>query len=198
MFSTHKRTIVAICLCGGLVVFVFVCLVSPRNDPAGESGKTFDPELLALFGILEALHDDTSIPRNSKGGQYEPMHQRIDPPLNEITSHKMLAAAFYECEQRGRAHAGNRYDDPCPYFLASTAILFRLSELKDDDSVRSLVEIYADESVDFDGESALNVLHAISICGKPAIKYLRSIQGERMIYAQAVIDAIERGELYGP
>lgn len=83
------------------------------------------------------------------------------------------------------------------YWMAETGALLRLGELGTDDAAAALVALLADEQLSWDGEAALNIAHAISVCGKACIPYLAEVPADhpRFEFADELIPFLQRGEI---
>jgi len=83
------------------------------------------------------------------------------------------------------------------YWMAQSGAVFRLGELGTDEAAKALVELLSDEDLSWDGEGALNIAHAISVCGKLCLPYLEAVSAEhpRFEFANALIPVLKRGEI---
>ena len=128
--------------------------------------------------------------------------QQIEQLLRRVPSAVALKNLFIECARRLQASPEQPQEHLIwidPHDQAKHAVLSRLAELDSEVATRILVELYADETLRWDGELALNGANAISRCGRRALPHLTSIDfGFRKPVIQEIIACIEKGERYGP
>ncbi len=131
------------------------------------------------------------------------VYRQVQGIVGRVSSASDLKTLFLECTRLLKA----RPDSPQERLIwidahdeAKKAIVFRLAELDSEEATKVLIDMFTDDSLGFDGESALNACNAISRCGQRALPHLAKINSEAHYWAviQQVIKCIERGELYGP
>ena len=129
-------------------------------------------------------------------------YQQVADLVGELSSPSALKMLFYECHRvmaESPEAPQERLKWTDPHWEASNAILFRLADLNSDRATRTLIELFADDHLRWDGEGALNVCNAISRCGQRALPYLAEVKSTR--WAGVIPDLvaqIEKGEFYGP
>ncbi|MCK5578254.1 MAG: hypothetical protein KAI63_01900, partial [Planctomycetes bacterium] len=91
---------------------------------------------------------------------------------------------------------------PNPFYLMQDSIIFKIAKMKTDETASFLVSLMHDRNYRYLGgaEGALNIGHAITVCGKPCLPYLKRVEevSSRKRFADKLIDYIEQGKLYGP
>jgi hypothetical protein len=137
---------------------------------------------------------------------YAEYHNRVygqmEAAVSQLSSPVELKGLFLECHRRWMAapeRPQERLQWVDPYAEACEAIVFRLGDLGSEQAASVLVELFADKTMGWDGESALDAAHNISRCGKRAIPYLAKAKfGDRRAEVQEIVGCIEKSELYGP
>jgi hypothetical protein len=137
---------------------------------------------------------------------YVEYHHRVygqmETAVRQLSSPVELKALFLECHRRWMA-APDRPQERLlwvdPYAEACEAIVCRLGDLASEQAASVLVELFADETLTWDGDFAENAAHNISRFGKKVIPYLEKVNfGDRRAEVQEIVRCIEKGELYGP
>lgn len=146
---------------------------------------------------------DVNMDHYSSYAEYhKQVYGQIKAMIRPLSSSVELKALFLECHHRWRTAPEmpqERLQWINPNSQACYAAIRRLAELDSDEATKVLVDLYANKTLRWDGEFAMNAAHAISRCGKRAIPYLaKNSFGDRSAHFQEVIQCIEKGELYGP
>lgn len=137
----------------------------------------------------------------------ERVYERIETPIRGLESVPLLKDLFWACHKHQREAANSRSEDEGPggldrvglFWEAQTAIIFKLGDLKTDESAKLLVALLQDESLYWDGESAFAIGGAITRCGNLALPYLEQItHGDRKDFAKRLVGYIQKGEVHGP
>jgi len=137
---------------------------------------------------------------------YSEYHHRVyrqeDDVVRQISSVSELKTLFLECNQRWKSAPEmpqERLQWVDPHCEAQNAILFRLADINSGEATKVLIDLYADETLGWDGEFSLNAGNAISRCGSKALPHLAKLQlGARKGAIQRIMSCIEKGERYGP
>ena len=178
----------------GLACLVAVSVPVVSRDRRGEGPMVVD----SCVQRIAALHSANTGSRTTGRRSWSELATAVDQCVSALQKPSDLKACFYRCHVLGSGHANDLKDDPCPYFVAESALLLRLGELDHADATGCLVEILTDESIPVDGERALILMRAVSMRGKQAVPLLDQVEGHRRHCAIEIKNAIRRGECYGP
>lgn len=195
MYSISKKKVVTfwmMMLVAASVVLILYrhSINETRTEAMAETPQTY-------LKYLQDFHNPSFV-SNPTEENWERMYKLLRVPLESAKSASWLEEVYFLCELSASDEHEHQLKDICPYFVSQTEILWHLGEMKNEESASILVGIFQDDTLSFDGEMLLNLGHVITLCGKPCIKYLREVEGERKALAKTWIDYISRGELFGP
>ena len=185
MVLTIASLLVALSGCGG---------VKP-NDRRSEEAVAVLFDRLCEIGAREN-------PGESNETRMRRVDDKIEEVLSRVTSASILRDLYIQCEEfleakRGRWDEVDRLQDVLGD--ARPIILGKIGDMRNDEAARVLAkDLLGSSKLSFDGESAINIMNAITTCGRPCLKYLIEIGGERQSFVRKMIGAIERGEILGP
>lgn len=151
--------------------------------------------------LFEHLHEIERLPANDPRVSYQHLYEEIDSRLGQISSPRELKLVFDAAYRRADrvVRSQDELKRPNPYWLAYQGVLFRLAALDSDESAQILVAIFSDETIHFDGEFAVSICYAISLCGSKTLPYLQSVESPRwQPIIPDLITAIRTGQVYGP
>ena len=119
--------------------------------------------------------------------EFQKTAKQFNAHLATTSNAAHLKLLFYECLQHDlgiyRAYS---------YHDGMNAIMYRLAGIGTDEAAKTMVDLYADRSVGWDGGFSLQAEDAIVRCGKPALPYLEKCNKHSM---QRIIHLIKAGTL---
>ncbi len=87
------------------------------------------------------------------------------------------------------------------YWMSASAAVYRLGEIGTEETAAALVELLCDETLSWDEhKDAVNIAHAISICGKTCLPYLEQVPTDhsRRDFVDDLIPYLQRGDIIDP
>ena len=163
---------------------------SPRLHPKREQYQT---ELAGYVTQLETINlDPKRYP--TYNDYYQDIVAQVQEIIQDIEQIEFLEVLFYECNiLRGRNTDQMKVQWLDPYHQCAERILSRLQEIGTEESVMTLVNLLADETLEYDGAYATSMCSCIVASGEMAIPYLRHVKNARKPFAQRIIELIEKG-----
>lgn len=168
------------------LLFIFVACQVKNNL----SQNTSKEEVIELMAYLSNLEEE-----QMSGESYQAFVDRIyhsvNIPLQKTSSPEVLKNYFYTCEKEKNKKLA-------PIILQQTqeSILFSLAELKTKAAAKTLVEIYADQNINFDASYALALGESMVLCGDLIIEPLEKQKAVRLHISQRVLECIYSGKSF--
>ena len=169
-------------------LFLFACHQTNDLDEANQKlpNSEYKMHLNALISLSQ--NDQIDIQAN-------PLYETIQQPLQAELSATTLMDYYYECEKAKL----NSEINPNAFHIFSTAqeaILLRLADLNDIASAKSLVEIYADDSLAFDASQRLTLGEALVQCGDEVVPHLTKVRKAKPLISERVLECIKTGRAF--
>ena len=167
-------------------LFIFVaCQV--KNNLSQNSSKEETKNLISYLSSLE----EEQINGESYQVFIDRIYQSVNIPLQKTNSPELLKSYFYVCEKEK-----NKKIDLLILDQMQESILFRLAELKTKLAAKTLVEIYADQNLDFDASYALALGESMVQCGELIVELLEKQKTIRPQISARVLECIHSGKSF--
>jgi hypothetical protein len=138
----------------------------------------------------------------SEARYWSAVDEQIREPLSRIESPRLLKEIFYLCLHEWHNQPElpqDRLQEINQYAEATQAVLFRLTEIKTDESARVMADLFFEESAGYDAGFAEMAVHAVSLCGKRILPYLEGRPPSQWDHIlPELIDHIRQGKVLGP
>jgi len=169
-------------------LFLFACHQINDLEEANRNLQTSEYKMHLNALISLSLNDQVTTQAN-------PLYETIQQPLQAKLSATTLMDYYYECE---KAKLNNETNANAFHIFstAQEAILLRLADLNNIASAKSLVTIYADDTLVFDASQQLTLGEALVQCGDHVIPHLTKVRKVRPLISNRVLECIKTGRAF--